>query len=70
MSELCVCGHARTVHDSREGCLQFRCCKRIRNLFPGMRHTEHDGADHRAQHCPCEQFTTRWTEDIKAGAIG
>lgn len=69
----CVCGHDRTVHKSREGCIRFVCCDRVRNLFPGRRHTEHDGVNHKAEHCGCQQFQehiSRWQEDMEAGAIG
>jgi hypothetical protein len=54
---MCVCGHHRTVHDYHEGCIAFLCCERIRHLTPGSRHTEHDGVNHLAQHCPCQRFT-------------
>lgn len=72
MTELCVCGHTRTNHDYGYGCGKFLCCNRTKNRFPGKRGTEHDGVDHRAQSCVCEQFqkATRWDEDKEAGAIG
>ena len=73
MTDNCVCGHSRVVHDFRDGCIKFLCCDRTRNLFPGKRHTEHDGVNHQAQHCLCktfEQQPTRWDEDMEAGAIG
>ena len=69
----CQCGHHITQHRFREGCIRFLCCDRTRNLIPGYRHTEHDGVNHKAQHCGCKQFqqqTNRWIEDMEAGAIG
>lgn len=69
----CVCGHDRYLHDFREGCVKFLCCNRTRNLYPGMRHTEHDGINHTVDHCQCTKFLEakdRWQEDIEAGAIG
>ena len=68
----CVCGHTVHTHRRGEGCLKFLCCDREKNLFPGKRHTEHDGAGHRALHCRCRTFEedTRWSQDMEAGAIG
>lgn len=53
---VCVCGHTYHVHDYREGCIKFLCCTRSRNLFPGKRHTEHDGVNHTVQHCLCKTY--------------
>ena len=53
----CQCGHPRHTHDYHDGCLQFLCCDRRRNLTPGHRHQEHDGVNHRAHPCTCERFT-------------
>lgn len=68
----CVCGHDRIYHKYGEGCITFLCCKKVRNLFSGRRHTEHDGINHKAKPCLCKKFTEpdRWTEDKEAGAIG
>lgn len=52
----CICGHSRHVHNLHEGCIQFLCCTKTRNLTPGKRHTEHDGADHQALPCRCLGF--------------
>lgn len=52
----CTCGHSRNVHDYYDGCITFLCCARRRNLTPGRRHQEHDGADHTAKHCPCARY--------------
>lgn len=68
----CVCGHDRVSHNRTDGCLKFLCCTKERNLFPGKRHTEHDGANHKALACRCRAFEedTRWAQDMEAGAIG
>jgi hypothetical protein len=52
-----TCGHDRPSHDYYHGCLVFLCCDRRQNTFPGKRHMEHDGINHKAQPCACEQFT-------------
>ena len=61
----CQCGHSRHYHDYRDGCIKFLCCDRTRNLFPGKRHTEHDGVNHSAKHCPCGRYTVCDTCDGK-----
>ena len=61
MTDICTCGHPRTVHDYRDGCLRFLCCDRTRNLTPGRRHTEHDGAGHRPSYCPCNSYSPKDT---------
>ena len=68
----CVCGHDFAYHKHEEGCIKFLCCDKVRNLFPGKRHTEHDGVNHQAMSCRCRAFheDRSWTQDMEAGAIG
>jgi len=56
-TQMCVCGHHRNNHDYNDGCIQFLCCHRRRNLTPGRRYTEHDGVSHNASYCPCSKYT-------------
>lgn len=66
----CDCGHSHAVHDWKDGCRAFLCCDRKRNLIPGTRGIEHDGATHPGKPCLCAKYTDRWIEDREAGAIG
>jgi len=57
MTELvCRCGHERWRHNSFSECSAFLCCNRTVVWAPGRRGTEHDGVNHRAQHCPCRHY--------------
>lgn len=53
----CLCGHEFVHHDYHLGCLKFLCCDRTKSVALGHRHMEHDGADHKAQTCPCNRYT-------------
>jgi hypothetical protein len=57
-----TCGHPRHKHDWYAGCESFLCCDRPKINTPGRRHTEHDGVNHRASHCPCEKFAKEVAE--------
>ena len=54
---MCRCGHESWRHNSFGHCAAFLCCNRTAEWTPGRRGTEHDGVNHRAQHCTCQQFT-------------